>query len=361
MGFVRSLSLVVMLGACSFSPSTGNLGDATQQQDAPGVDAADRCYGPNGWTVCPRVANDHRQITGAINTDEIIYCSPTQLDSWPAPQPAACFVVGRTLTLTNVTASGSRPLVLVASDTITINGVLDVASHRGGTIGPGSQPTACKPFTGTPENSGNGGGGGAGGSFGTAGGDGGQGDSSRQGGQAAAANNEPPTVLRAGCAGQRGGEDGGAPGRGGGAVYLVAGISIGGPGTIHAGGSGGTSANSSSGGSGAGTGGMIVLAAPVISLGGAVANGGGGASGASNSTGGTSGSDVDPLLPMAPALGGEGPGGRGGDGSFATTPAVDGSDVGNDRGGGGGGGGVGAIRSNLPLSFPVSPPASIIP
>jgi len=43
--------------------------------------------------------------------------------------PAACFVVGSTVTVNNVVVTGNRPLVILA-DTIQVNGLLDAAAHE---------------------------------------------------------------------------------------------------------------------------------------------------------------------------------------------------------------------------------------
>lgn len=359
------------LAGCQFSvkgnPNADPNGpDGGLGPDGTGVDAAAGCFGPSGWIVCPHAVGGGKTITGALDTSPGSAACEDSIGGWPSAQPAACFVVGTTVQLTDVIASGSRPLVVVATETITITGVLDIASHREGTIGPGAPATACEAFKRPATSNTNGGGGGAGGSFGTAGGNGGDGDQSRKGGEAADADTAAPSTLRAGCAGQRGGESGGTPGQGGGAVYLVAGVAILGPGSINASGAAGTGGGNHAGGSGGGSGGLVVLSAPSIMLGGVLANGAGASSGSSDTAGGASGDEANPLQMTMPALGGigqggeAGPGGRGGNGAAGTAPAMSGASVQSDRGGGGGGGGLGAVRANIPLAFPVSPAPTIV-
>src|SRR5258708_5713929 len=81
----------------------------------------------------------------------------------------ACFLVGTDVTVPSGTSSvtGTRPLVLLATGTVTVTGTLDVASHSG-SDGAGANSSACDPGF-APQD---GAGGGAGGSFGTKGGDG---------------------------------------------------------------------------------------------------------------------------------------------------------------------------------------------
>src|SRR5207249_2064205 len=128
---------------------------------------------------------------------------------------------------------GSRPLVLVATSTITIGTALDVSSSvAGGAIGPASPSGLCAAPTVVPDGGAHGGAGGAGGSFMSRGGFGRNGDNTNPGrGQSAPADATAPAVLRAGCDGEAGGDGGtgnnaATVGHGGGAVYLVAGNTI---------------------------------------------------------------------------------------------------------------------------------------
>jgi hypothetical protein len=321
------------------------------------------CYGTGNAKVCLDTApTTGVTLPATIDTTPNAagsLCAATQPTGWTAGgQPQSCFIIGTTITQSGQTlVHGTRPLVLVGSDSITISALLDVASHRNISSGPGS-PGTCKAFVGNPGNSSNGGGGGAGGSFMSGGGDGGKGDNGGvPAGGAATADATAPTVLRAGCDGQRGGSGGGsnqsgAVGHGGGVVYLVAGnaITITNMGIINASGSAGTGGAHLTGGSGAGSGGMIKLYANTIATGGAIlfANGAGGASGGDGGNNG--GSGVDPTSATTPAAGGTGGGANGGAGFANGTPAVSGSQGSNNNGGGAGGGGGGYVEANLPLN-----------
>jgi hypothetical protein len=265
--------------------------------------------------------------------------------------------------------TGALPLVIVADHMLAVTGTIDVSSARGAP-GPGADDMACAAGSaGGTEGSNNptaGGGGGAGGSFTGAGGAGSAG--SRPGGM-------PGTTIAAsslhgGCIGTHGGNQqnhkGGAPGDGGGAVYLIAGDTIAIDGAIDASGGGGGGGDLKAGGGGGGSGGMIGLdAAHVrVSAGAQVfANGGGGGEGGDASNVGADGGESMQATSAAAGGSGSTSGGDGGDGAAGT--ALTGS-AGNPRssgggGGGGGGGGAGAIRVFSPdamLAGAVSPAAS---
>jgi hypothetical protein len=320
--------------------------------------------------------------------------------------PPLCIIAGMTIdvplsaTLRAVSlVGGTTPttphaLVLIATQSITIEGTLDVSSHfnetNGGTPSFGAgvrMPADCLgQGDGQSGSQNSGGGGGAGGGFGTSGAPGGTGGNN---GNVAGGTPVPaasPTVLQGGCPGGHGGDGsgsgpngtsvGGPGGRPGGAVFLFAGdsITIAGTGKINASGSGGGGGGdgtiSSGGGGGGGAGGMIGLEAPRITVMGAVfANGGGGGAGAGNKGDGT---DVgnrgsDPTSPSAAAPGGGGTanGGNGGVGSVGSTAPVagrNGSGQFPGCGGGGGGGGAGVIRVLGPaassIGGTISPPAT---
>ena len=365
---MRFVVLAITAG-CSFSPplaNTGNDGstpDATPPFDsAPGVDGTPTmpCFGPAGWEVCLAIVPINTEtIVGSFDTGDDEQCANPLPASWTAAgQPDACIVIAKRIDVTGneVVVTGTRPLVLVASEMITIAGTLDVGSHRDPVnLGPGSPATDC--MTGrSPESEGDGGGGGAGGSFMTKGGDGGNGDADDRDADPGAAGNASvlPSKLRAGCPGQAGAQGGGASGQGGGALYLLAGQAITG-GRIDASGGGGVEGGSKSGGSGGGSGGMVVLYAPSVSLTSINANGGGGASGANTPNSGESGADADVLMPLSAADGGDGAGGNGGDGYVTGQEARTGMGGLQTIGGGGGGGGAGSIRANVKPSNALSP------
>jgi hypothetical protein len=244
--------------------------------------------------------------------------------------------IAKSMTIGDVSVSGSSALALVASDAITVSGGLLVRG-AGTSAGPGSQDSgAC---VGAGGDYGGGGGGNA-----TAGGDGATttANSIPAAGGAVQAGFEP---LVGGCRGGAQTSNGSTVangGGGGGAVELVAGSSITISGMIDVGAGGGLSA------AGGGSGGNIVLEAPhVMFSGGLFANGGGG--GACSSPG------ADSTANTTAAAGG-GPcgitstrqvGGSGGTGTAAST-------AGSVRAGGaaGGGGAVGRVHvMNLDGTF----------
>jgi hypothetical protein len=365
MTVVRFFVLALATG-CSFDPLPGDTSKDgsidTPPDSTPGVDGTPTmpCFGPAGWEVClPAIPTNTETIAGTLVTTDDPKCADPLPSSWAAAgQPDACIIIAERIDVTGseVVVSGSRPLVLVASDMITIAGILDVGSHRDPTnFGPGAPSADCT--TGkSPETEAAGGGGGAGGTFMTKGGDGGNGDDDDEDAEPGKAGDPItlPTKLRAGCRGQTGAQGGGTSGQGGGAVYLLAGVSITG-GRIDASGAGATEGGPRSGGSGGGSGGMVVLYAPAISIVSINANGGGGASGANTPNSGDSGDDADVTTPTTAAAGGSGAGGGGGDGFAGGSNAQSGSAGIQTVGGGGGGGGAGSIRANVQPSNSLSP------
>jgi hypothetical protein len=295
--------------------------------------------------------------------------------------------------------TSSNPLVLFATQAITIEGTLDVATHQGDMIGGmpvmgggartalGCAAVGADGAQGKPTNSNGesyGGGGGAGGTFSSTGGLGGFGGNNSNVLHGTPVAGSVPNLLVGGCPGGNGGNGdidmspGSAPkgsgpgGGGGGAVYLLAGNSITIAGQINASGAGGGGGkngdNSSAGGGGGGAGGTIGLEAGRITVTGSLfANGGGGGAGGGNDgTGdvGTAGADPTGALTAAMAGVGINGGGNGGIGSVGSTvPAAgqNGSGKFPECAGGGGGGGPGAIRvfgvSPSSIGGAVSPPA----
>jgi hypothetical protein len=298
------------------------------------------CYGTGGLL---EVCLDDRgrgdvTLPAQIDTDSSMLCA-TNVTSGGT---AFCVIAADRLTVaTGSTTSGfgSNPLVLIAHDTITIDGTLDVASHRAGfnNRGAGANFSGCNNATNPPSS-----GGGAGGSFGALGGVGGTPGTNNPGAVLAA-----PTTLHGGCAGEDGGgSEAGNGGDGGGAVHLIAGSTIDVSGTINASGAGSDDGEdgSTGGGGGGGSGGMIGLDAQAVSIAGTVfANGGGGSEGNATQKGQVGGDPQNGGV----GTGGNGAstggiGGNGGAGGIAATAG--GAGTAGTAGGGGGGGGVGVIK-----------------
>jgi len=308
-------------------------------------------------------------VLTVINTDTSQMCAAVKSGG------TYCVLAGTTITIdAKLRAAGTRPLVLLATDSITIGttGVVDVGSHNGATpeIGAGGDPAGCV----APMAAGTSGGG-AGGSFIGAGGNGGTGGlgagAGGGGGGGAAAAITTVTELRGGCAGQDGEDNGnaaakGLKGHGGGAVYLIAGNKIDVQGGINATGEGaGPGVTGSAGGGGGGAGGMIGFDAPMITASGLLlASGGGGGEGSGPATLGVAGADPTTIAAAAGGKAGTASGGDGGNGSTATAaaPGETGKPGNNTNGGGGGGGGGGAGLIKAPatatLGTQISPAAT---
>ncbi len=341
----------------------GDVADAT----GPPADAQ-QCFGSGSFTVClATLPIAPATLPTTLDTGTSVECANSQPPGWTATQPAACFVIGTDVTIGGngtIAVTGSRPLVVVATGTLTIAGTLDAAS-RGVTnpkTGPASAEGPCNSFAQTPEGGGAGAaGGGAGGSFVDEGGHGGK--SGVNLGGLPANPLAAPTTLRPGCPGQHGSipspGDMSIPGPGGGAVYLVAGtaIAIEPTGLIDVSGAAGLTSGLGTGGSGGGSGGMLVLYAPVIgATGGALmANGGGGTSAGDAEDSGTDGHDPSEAAPTTPALGGMYLV-SGGNGAAAATAATNGT-ANAGISGGGGGGGIGYIRANVAVPGVTSSPS----
>ena len=358
----------LLLAGCSFhsssAPADGHGSDSGMidgeidapidgPPDAP-PDAPRQDFGTGVWTVhVPTLPTAGVSLPAMIDTGTSPLCSMDAAFT-DASQPAACVIVGTTITMggdTNV--RGPRPLVLVATDSVTIDHKLDVAGHRGQGVAGGANWSGCgSPGSGADRN--NGGGGGAGGSFVTTGGNGGTGDNGSASAGTATAALGVPTILHGGCPGSRGGNgSGNAAGvaNGGGAIYIVAANAITVSGLVNASGSGAAGGGHASGGGGGGSGGMIVLSAPQVDASGSLlANGGGAAGGGDNNSNGANGSDEIIGMPLVAPPGGNGPGGTGGDGFTEGTGATSGGNGNPMQGGGGGGGGAGFIGINVAVT-----------
>lgn len=318
-------------------------------------------------------------VTGTVtldtNTCGLTVGSTTALGiiQTPSGGTQACVIGLESLVVAangTLAVQGAVPLVLLVSQSVTINGLLDLGG-KGSTPGPGGANGGSAPSGGPGASGGGtgggtvcyctagalddcGGGGGGYGSSGAVGGDEENGCATKSTGGASHGN---PTLvpLTAGSGGASAGQTtAGMPttegGAGGGALQISCQSTITVKGAITAGGGGGRGgylSGGASGGGGAGSGGGILLEAAIISGTGLVAaNGGaGGASSITACTKGGDGEDGGPSLQAA--IGGQSGTtacAAGGDGGWGTTLPTPGG--GTVNGGGGGGGAVGRIRLN---------------
>lgn len=347
------LAAVLMTG-CRVSDVVYQPGSGGNDADA-GIDPR-FCYGSAPFSVCFAAAP-----TGTINiTTSTTFDTGTGLGNGtqlmcttPMTGGAGyCVLAAATIAINSpLRAVGTKPLVLVAADSIDVPTSIDVGSRQPPTepVGAGSDPLACTSGA-MPGN----GGGGAGGSFLGRGGFGGNGASATAGGGVPGMTSSPPTVLRGGCPGQDGFAfvyaNTGNGGHGGGAVFLIASKSITVGGTINAGGAGGEGGGNRgsdprAGGGGGGAGGMIGFDAPQVTVTGMlVANGGGGGEGNGTTNPGGRGMDADSTSAAAGG-GNETIGGDGGAGSSGAANGSGSNGLNASGGGGGGGGGAGLIQA----------------
>src|SRR3954470_11477799 len=284
-GGVLGLAVVVVQGlltagfyypAPTFMPPMPS--DGTDGGDGPGTGSAGAdaavCFGTEPFRVCLKEApNQPLSISGPGTTiDTTANCVATVLAG-----SQGCVMAGTTISIdATLRATGPRPLVLIASEKITIlgTGVVDVGSHRGATLESGAGAMDCA--NGQPPDRH---GGGAGGSFLGLGGTGGP-SVSASGGTPGPVVTDANKLRGGGAVQDTPGPTGPNPvrgGHGGGAVLLIAGQSISVDGAINAAGEGGEGGPPDFGGGGGGSGGMIVLYAPTITGNGLIlASGGGG-------------------------------------------------------------------------------------
>ncbi len=263
-----------------------------------------------------------------------------------------CVIAGATVSLERgVAVTGDKALLVVATQTITLDDMLDASSVVGDS-GPGA-PANCGPGT-APGSAG----GGAGGSFGGSGGDGGNSTGGVHGATVV------PTSLVAGCPGQGGSGNPTGGGLGGGAIYFIAGqsITVTDLAAIDASGSGGAGGKATNGGgSGGGAGGMIVFDAPAVTIDGDVwAIGGGGGEGADTASGHDGNESSSPTHVGGGGFNNTVHGGDGGDGTATTGVAGDDPFESTTAGGGGGGGGGGVIQvyGTMTGNGRIAPPAN---
>lgn len=372
---MRSWVYLLLASGCGFSVAGSPDGSVTGD----GIDALPRgeagpdasfCYGSGFGKVCLSTAPSAPLALGdgVLDTDG---------DACTQVTSGVCVVAATELTIApgiTVRALGSRPLVLVGTSTVTMDGTIGASSLRTQPAGAGSSTSPCAVALPADADTG-GGAGGAGGSFGGTGGSGGTGDTNNSGlpegarpGQGAASPSAP-VVVRGGCSGGAGGTGvgpGGVGGRGGGAIYMIAGTSITVTGRVYAVGEGGRFGNNLGGGGGAGSGGLLGFDAPTVTISGAViANGGGGGEGAGIGAGtnGVAGGDGTSNGARAPGGVSGTAGGNGGDSSGGgSSDAIGGQGV--FEGGGGGGGGAGYIYvkgTMTPAVNTISPAPTLAP
>lgn len=359
--------LLVLLAGCSFQHGVIASGDGGPDGDIDAstvidVDAFDpNCFGKSPFTIClQELPTDPVMMPSGVNTSSTGDPSCESIGGVVRTVTGveACVIAGTTITVSGplVGVYGERPLVLVATDSISVTTMnFDITSRTRppASDGPNANPPQCATDAAQDGQPGNGGGGGgAGGSFGSRGSNGGTGGNGDRAGGVAA---QPATVfdvLRGGCPGGMGGvgayPDLAPGGSGGGALYMVARNTISVSGTINASGAGGWGGvGARGGGGGGGSGGMIVLHAATFDIAPGArifANGGGGGGGAGNSyVDGTRGADARDLdKPAAGGMAGDVQGTPGGTGAYKAVAA--GGVQSAEQGGGGGGGGVGVIR-----------------
>jgi len=411
------LALVFVLGGIALVPvfiglgcgldTTGALStvaDATASIDAPAEASAPDCQGwrPHHFDPCTLTPSPVAFTTNiTYDTDipgfveDAVPDPPTTiLDQ--GGTPAVVIAVPSLLVPQGVVLRiiGARPLVIASFSTITIDGTIDVGSHRAEPrTGAGANPALCAATAaaaGTDETTNGGGsGGGGGGAFAGTGGKGGPGDSNAQNPGGNGGGLVPlPTIIRGGCAGAASGKAGPdnqvtapsnadttAPGGGGGGALLLSArqsITINATGKVVAGGAGGAGAplHSAVGGGGGGSGGFIAFEAPVytfIANARVAANGGGG---------GSSNGFADTGQPGADGADGAtgAPGGAAGTCAHAGASGSAGADANGPSaaqgamscGGGGGGGSAGfvivyAAAFAVPTQVTISPAPTVVP
>jgi hypothetical protein len=299
-----------------------------------------------------------------IDTTNMAACSFIVSQTGGAPD--ICVVKYRDVAIAaggSIRAQGPRALALVATSTMTIDGVVEGGSFwEDGTIGPGGGAFAAGAGGSTNPQSGAAGGGAG---FGTIGGAGGNSYNGTSGALGGAAYGSPTLVpLLGGASGGSGSTlagdtETGYGGAGGGAIELVScgTLVVGASAHINAGGAGGFPGLGFGGAGGGGSGGGILIEAASITVQGhIVANGGGGGGPGLVITCNTPdyGYAGDDATNEMPAQGGSNPFGAGGAGGAASAAPVAGSAGAKALdcyGAGGGGGAVGVIRLNVPLGM----------
>jgi hypothetical protein len=360
------MAFLAVLPACSgfMGPPLTMMGDGGTDSDGTVVPPDGRaCFGtlvPVCFSVLPTAPLTLPMDNVVIDTGTSPMC-----DQNNDRTAGFCVLAGTSFTLTaaqSIRGVGAKPLVVLSTTTIDLQGSIDVSSTKAATdnLGANANSLMCTDGTAAMGVSGS-----FGGSFGGPGGNGDMIATDLAGIAALVTMTDLPTTLRGGCAGgPAAGTLGGAGGAGGGAVAIVAGTSINVTGKVNASGSGGHGGGEAKcGGGGGGSGGMIVLDAPTITGAGLVyANGGGGGQGGTSGAGHGGDDGHDSTGPTDSNTGGKnttggregGPGGDGSSGSVlkgGTAP----DQAGPNGGGGGGGGGAGFVHA--PGLTSIAPPS----
>jgi hypothetical protein len=268
-----------------------------------------------------------------------------------------------------ITVVGDKPVIIVATNDITVNALIEAGARMDLAGAGGGQQTSGQGKGGTGQGgNGNADAGAGGGSYGTSGGNGG--DADQRGGAMPGPTYGTATTLQGGSGGGRGAGPGSclaSGGAGGGAIQLTAGRTLTIANVVNAGGGGGdaascsTSSDGSSGGGG-GSGGMIYIQARTFAGTGTLGANGGGGGGGSSPGGTNAGGPGSDATPTGGGVGGFAPSGagRGGGGAMGTSSGEDGGNAtGSNENGGGGGGGTGRIYYQGPQpSYTSSPPPS---
>ncbi|CAN5410585.1 hypothetical protein BH11MYX1_BH11MYX1_19140 [soil metagenome] len=271
------------------------------------------------------------------------------------PDNVAVFKVKSLNVSATLNVLGGHAIVIVATDSITINGSFDLhpkcnGNNTGFNAGPGGFTGADGMKDAMGSGAGKGGGGdgklgGGGGGHGAAGGLGGAAGASTPAAAGPAFGDATITLLVGGGGGGGGGKGNGKGGGGGGAIQFVTNgtLTITAGGSVNAGGCGGGNGGNGEGGGGGGAGGTILLEAHDLAITGELAvNGGGGGTGDNGPDGSNS------LITRVPAPGGQSTDDANADGGSGAAGAVFSGSVGGNGAstGGGAGGAVGRMRFN---------------
>lgn len=339
--------------------------DASMAVDAPFIDAAmDNCWGRDLITYCrstPPTTNMPFTAGTVIDTDG----SMCAVDS----PPNACVIMHQRITIAGpITAIGTRVLVMIATNELTIAAVASIdVSSTPARNGAGAHTGVCEPGTPGKASGATVSGGGAGGTLSGRGGYGGMsGGVAGMGGTPGTPATTVVTAPRGGCPGTDGGGlAAGTGGSGGGGVVLIAGAGLYIQGSVLAHGSGGRGGSPGKGGGGGGSGGLVALDGATIMLTGTLvaAGGGGGGGGGLSDSGEPGGASNAAGGQAGGGAGGDGIGGNGGPGSGPGMLRNGGPGIAvPSAGGGGGGGAAGIIRIYgsvlTPNTATIVPPAS---